>query len=203
MKLQPKAGIHYFVKLLMLGDSGVGKSCLMMRFSDGTFPLDIIGTAGIDCKEKVIAAGDKSIRVQIWDTAGQERYSTLTDSYYKKAFGIMLVYDTTDIDSFESVNSWLKSIKEKGNSVVEVVLVGNKTDLVEERKISTVEGRKLADAHKIPFIETSAKNDKNVTKAFGRLIENVLRNKILAGHCIPDKMVKVSVSKEQTKSTCP
>jgi small GTP-binding protein len=111
--LSGKEEIHYFVKLLMLGDSGVGKSCLMMRFSDGKFPLDVVGTAGIDCKERIVSAEDKNIRVQIWDTAGQERYSVLTESYYKKAYGILLVYDTTDAASFSSVDSWIKSIKDK------------------------------------------------------------------------------------------
>ena len=157
---------------------------------------------GIDCKEKVISASDLNIRVQIWDTAGQERYNTLTESYYKKAFGIMLVYDTTDPESFASVNSWLKSIKEKGNAVVEVILVGNKTDLIDKRQIPTADGKKLAAEHKIPFIEASARDGDNVIKAFGRLIEKILKNKDLVKYCIPNETTRVSVSKTQTKSTC-
>ena len=197
-----KEDIHCFVKLLMLGDSGVGKSCLMTRFSDGKFPLDIIGTAGIDCKERIVSAEERNIRVQIWDTAGQERYSVLTESYYKKAFGILLVYDTTDASSFASVDSWIKSIKDKGNSVVEIVLVGNKIDLTDRKKVPSSSGAKLAESYGIPFIEASAKNGTNVDKAFATLIENVLRNKELTVLCKTDKISSVSISKKQAKSKC-
>eukprot|EP00826_Nyctotherus_ovalis_P033932 TRINITY_DN2774_c0_g1_i1.p1 TRINITY_DN2774_c0_g1~~TRINITY_DN2774_c0_g1_i1.p1 ORF type:complete len:201 (+),score=46.75 TRINITY_DN2774_c0_g1_i1:48-605(+) len=179
-----------------------GKSCLMMRFSDGKFPIDIIGTAGIDCKEKVLGVEGKNIRVQIWDTAGQERYSTLTESYYKKAFGILLAYDITDLDSFKSVDNWIKSIKDKGNAIMEVVLVGNKTDLKDDRKVSTTMGQKLAQSYKIPFIETSAMDGSGVIEAFKMLIENILRNEGLVGQCKTEG-TKISVSKNQGKSTCP
>ena len=197
-----KGDLHYFVKLLMLGDSGVGKSCLMTRFSDGNFPLDIIGTAGIDCKEKIVSAAEKNIKVQIWDTAGQERYSVLTESYYKKAFGIILVYDITDPNSFSSVDTWIKSIKEKGNAVVEIVLVGNKTDLQHRKKVPTKAGENLASSYHIPFIEASAKDGTNVEKAFATLIENILRNEKLITQCAVDKMSGVSISKKQPKGGC-
>ena len=200
--LKGKQDIHYFVKLLMLGDSGVGKSCLMMRFSDGKFPIDIIGTAGIDCKEKVVSTEGKNIRVQIWDTAGQERYSTLTESYYKKAYGIMLAYDVTDLDSFKSVDNWIKSIKDKGNTVVEVILVGNKIDLKVDRKVTITMGKQLAESYKIPFIETSAMDGTGVLEAFEILIENILKNKDLIGQCKTEGGTKVSVSKNQG-GACP
>ena len=193
--------LHYFVKLLMLGDSGVGKSCLMTRFSDGKFPIDIVGTAGIDCKEKVISASGKHIKVQIWDTAGQERYSVLTESYYKKAFGVVLVYDITDPASFASVDSWIKSIKEKGNAVVEVVLVGNKTDLAAQQKVPSEFAAKCAASYNIPFFQTSAKMGTNVDQAFMRLTEKILHNPELLPLCVPAK-TGVSVSKKQPKGAC-
>ncbi len=196
-----KTEIHCLVKLLMLGDSGVGKSCLAMRFSDGKFPLDIIGTAGIDCKERIFTAAGKNVKVQIWDTAGQERYSTLTESYYKKAFGIILVYDTTDSASFSNVNSWIKSIKEKGDAEVEIVLVGNKTDLAHQRKVPTADGTKLAASYAIPFVEASAKDGANVEKAFMTLIQNILLNDKLAPKCAIDKS-GISISKKQVKGSC-
>ena len=193
---------EYFVKLLMLGDSGVGKSCLMMRFSDGKFPIDIIGTAGIDCKERVLTAAGKTIRVQIWDTAGQERYSVLTETYYKKAFGIILVYDTTDPNSFANVDSWMKNIKEKANAVVEIVVVGNKTDLSEKRKVTSETGAKLAAKYGVTFVETSAKEGTNVEKAFVSLTESILNNKQLVEQCVAGKM-GISVSKKQIpKAMC-
>ena len=194
--------VNYFLKILMLGDSGVGKSCLMMRFSDGKFPLDIIGTAGIDCKEKVFSVAGSNIKVQIWDTAGQERYSVLTESYYKKAFGIILVYDTTDPNSFENVDSWMKNIKDKGNSVVEIVVVGNKTDLADRKKVPTSVGASLATKYGVSFIETSAKDGTNVEKAFLTLTENILHNKELAKQCVASKMSAVSISKVQPKGMC-
>ena len=193
--------LHYFVKLLMLGDSGVGKSCLMTRFSDEKFPIDIVGTAGIDCKEKVITASGKNIKVQIWDTAGQERYSILTESYYKKAFGVVLVYDVTDPTSFASVDSWIKSIKEKGNAVVQVMLVGNKIDLAGQQKVSSSFAAKCAASYKIPFVEASAKAGTNVDEAFLKLTESILRNPELLPLCIPAK-TGVSVSKMQPKGVC-
>ncbi len=193
--------LDYFVKLLMLGDSGVGKSCLMTRFSDGKFPIDIVGTAGIDCKEKVINASGKHIKVQIWDTAGQERYSVLTESYYKKAFGVVLVYDTTDPTSFASVDSWIKSIKEKGNAVVEVILVGNKIDLAAQKKVPTEFATKSAASYHIPYFETSAKLGTNVDEAFLRLTERILKNPELLPLCVPTK-TGVSVSKKQAKGAC-
>lgn len=192
----------FFVKILMLGDSGVGKSCLMMRFSDGKFPLDIIGTAGIDCKERVVKFEEKIIRVQVWDTAGQERYSVLTESYYKKALGILLVYDTTDENSFNNVNSWMKNIKEKGNNIVEILLVGNKIDIPEKRQIPTSMGNSLAAKYGVTFLETSAKDGTNVEKAFAKLTEKILRNEELVKQCI-SKSDMISISKkQQPKGTC-
>ena len=193
--------LDYFVKLLMLGDSGVGKSCLMTRFSDGKFPIDIVGTAGIDCKEKVVNVAGKHIKVQIWDTAGQERYSVLTESYYKKAFGVVLVYDSTDPTSFASVDSWVKSIKEKGNAVVEVILVGNKSDLAPLKKVPSDFAMKSAASYNIPFFETSAKLGTNVDEAFLRLTERILKNPELLPLCVPAK-TGVSVSKKQPKGAC-
>ena len=190
------------VKLLMLGDSGVGKSCLMLRFSDGKFPLDIIGTAGIDCKEKAVEVQDVCIKLQIWDTAGQERYTTITESYYKKAVGIVLVYDVTDENSFMNVHNWMKSIKEKGNSNVEIILVGNKTDLKMERKVSHETAEMIAKMYSIPYIETSAKDGTNVQNAFCTITEKVLTNQELLVKCSANPSTRISVSKELNKSSC-
>ncbi len=195
-----KKEAKYMVKLLMLGDSGVGKSCLMLRFSDGKFPIDIIGTAGIDCKERVVETKGVAVRLQIWDTAGQERYTTITESYYKKAVGIALVYDVTDENSFSNVHKWMTSIKEKGSTNVEIVLVGNKTDLKYERKVSRETAEALADAYKIPFVEASAKDGSNVDRAFEVLTRNVLSNEGLAKVCSLDQQAaRISVSKEAGK----
>ncbi len=203
MPATTKREAQFLVKLLMLGDSGVGKSCLMLRFSDGLFPLDIIGTAGIDCKEKTLEEKGVAVRLQIWDTAGQERYATITENYYKKATGIVLVYDVTDANSFLNVHKWMKSIKEKGNTNVEIILLGNKTDLTGERKVPREKAEELAKTYKIPFVETSAKAGTNVEKAFEAITRNVLSNETLAKLCaLGGAGTRVSVSKEAGKGSC-
>ena len=127
-----KSSTNYFVKLLLLGDTGVGKSSLMFRFSEGEFKSGLIGTAGVDYKMKNIELGGKSVKIQIWDTAGQERYRTLTKAYYRGAAGIILVYDATDPVSFNNVSYWLQKIKKHGDENVEIMLLGNKVDLINE-----------------------------------------------------------------------
>lgn len=127
-----KSNAGYFVKLLLLGDTGVGKSSLMHRFSEGEFYSGLVGTAGVDYKMKNIELGGKSVKIQIWDTAGQERYRTLTKAYYRGAAGIILVFDVTDPISFENVTYWLNKIKKHGDENAEILLLGNKIDLIND-----------------------------------------------------------------------
>ena len=127
-----KTSANYFIKLLLLGDTGVGKSSLMFRFSEGEFKSGLIGTAGVDYKMKNIEMGGKSVKIQIWDTAGQERYRTLTKAYYRGAAGIILVYDACDRVSFNNVTYWLQKIKKHGDENVEIMLLGNKIDLIND-----------------------------------------------------------------------
>jgi small GTP-binding protein len=134
----------YFVKILLLGDTGVGKSSLMFRFSEGEFKSGLIGTAGVDYKMKNIELGGKSIKIQIWDTAGQERYRTLTKAYYRGAAGIILVYDVTDPVSFNNVQYWLKKIKKHGDENVEIILMGNKIDLINDIAVTAEDAERVA-----------------------------------------------------------
>ncbi|XP_021363770.1 ras-related protein Rab-10-like [Mizuhopecten yessoensis] len=161
-------------KLLLIGDSGVGKTCLLFRFSDDAFNTTFISTIGIDFKIKTVELGGKKIKLQIWDTAGQERFHTITTSYYRGAMGIMLVYDITNTKSFENISKWLRNIDEHANEDVEKMILGNKCDMENKRQVSKDRGESIAKEHSIPFLETSAKANINVEKAFMDLANAIL-----------------------------
>eukprot|EP01027_Heterolobosea_sp_BB2_P006112 GEZU01009267.1.p1 GENE.GEZU01009267.1~~GEZU01009267.1.p1 ORF type:complete len:171 (-),score=18.98 GEZU01009267.1:492-1004(-) len=127
------AQYDYLIKLLLIGDSGVGKSCLLLRFSDDSFTTSFITTIGIDFKIRTIELDGKRIKLQIWDTAGQERFRTITTAYYRGAMGILLTYDVTDEGSFANVRNWMKNIEQHATENVNKILLGNKCDLVEKK----------------------------------------------------------------------
>jgi len=154
------------VKLVLIGDSGVGKSCLLLRFADDTYTESHISTIGVDFKIRTIQLDGKTIKLQIWDTAGQERFRTITSSYYRGAHGIIVVYDTTDSETFEHVKTWLHEIERYASENVNKLLVGNKSDLTTKRQVETEAAKEFADSASIPFLETSAKNATNVEDAF-------------------------------------
>jgi len=156
----------YLFKVLVIGDSGVGKSCLLLRFADDTYRESFISTIGVDFKIRTIDLDSKTIKLQIWDTAGQERFRTITTSYYRGAQGIIVVYDTTDLQSFKNVKQWLQEIDKYATEQVKILLVGNKSDLSTKRAVSYEEGKEFADSLGLSFIETSAKSSSNVEKAF-------------------------------------
>jgi Ras-related protein Rab-1A len=184
---------------LIIGDSGVGKSCLLLRFSDDIFTDSFISTIGVDFKIRTVTIGGLKIKLQIWDTvclsfivcvcakranlvsleflkclqAGQERFRTITSSYYRGAHGIIVVYDVTDQKSFDNIKKWLKEIDTFAGGQVQKLLVGNKCDLVNERTVTTENGQSLADSLKIPFVETSAKDSTNVEEAFLMMAKDI------------------------------
>ncbi|CAJ0559903.1 unnamed protein product, partial [Mesorhabditis spiculigera] len=156
----------YLFKLLLIGDSGVGKSCLLLRFADDTYTESYISTIGVDFKIRTIELDGKTIKLQIWDTAGQERFRTITSSYYRGAHGIIVVYDITDQESFNNVKQWLQEIDRYACENVNKLLVGNKCDLTAKRAVETAAAKEYADQLSIPFLETSAKSSTNVEQAF-------------------------------------
>ncbi|KAG5393458.1 hypothetical protein IGI04_023421 [Brassica rapa subsp. trilocularis] len=146
---------------------GVGKSCLLLRFSDGSFTTSFITTIGIDFKIRTIELDGKRIKLQIWDTAGQERFRTITTAYYRGAMGILLVYDVTDESSFNNIRNWIRNIEQHASDNVNKILVGNKADMDEsKRAVPTAKGQALADEYGIKFFETSAKTNLNVEEVF-------------------------------------
>jgi len=156
----------YLFKLLLIGDSGVGKSCLLLRFADDTYTESYISTIGVDFKIRTIQLEGKVIKLQIWDTAGQERFRTITSSYYRGAHGIIVVYDVTDQVSFNNVKQWMQEIQRYACDSVCRLLVGNKSDLIEKKMVDTNTAKEYAESMSVPFLETSAKNATNVEQAF-------------------------------------
>jgi len=156
----------YLFKLLLIGDSGVGKSCLLLRFADDTYTESYISTIGVDFKIRTIELEGKTVKLQIWDTAGQERFRTITSSYYRGAHGIIVVYDVTDNDTFTNVKQWLQEIDRYASEGVNKLLVGNKSDLTSKKVVEYSVAKEFADQLKIPFLETSAKTALNVEQAF-------------------------------------
>ncbi|KAK1803091.1 hypothetical protein P4O66_021621 [Electrophorus voltai] len=156
----------YLFKLLLIGDSGVGKSCLLLRFADDMYTESYISTIGVDFKIRTIDLDGKTIKLQIWDTAGQERFRTITSSYYRGAHGIIVVYDVTDQETFTNVKQWLQEIDRYASKNVNKLLVGNKSDLTNKKVVNNKTAQDFADSLDIPFLEASAKNSINVEQAF-------------------------------------
>lgn len=165
----PSRAYDSILKLLLVGDSGVGKSCLLLRFVEDKFNPSFITTIGIDFKIRTIEIDGKRIKLQVWDTAGQERFRTITTAYYRGATGIILVYDVTDERTFENVRNWFQTVHQHANDDTQLILVGNKNDETDLRAVSFEQGESLAKELGIPFLEASAKTNDNVDELFFKL----------------------------------
>lgn len=166
----------YSFKLLIIGDSGVGKSSLLLRFADNTFNSNYITTIGVDFRIRTLCINGDRVKLQIWDTAGQERFRTITSTYYRGAHGVIVVYDVSSRESFSNVQRWLKEIDQNCDGVNRI-LVGNKDDFSEDQDrklVSTEEARRFALQAGIELFETSAKDDKNVQEMFSAITNQVL-----------------------------
>ena len=151
----------------------MGKSCLLLRFSDDSFTPSFITTIGIDFKIRTITLDGKRIKLQIWDTAGQERFRTITTAYYRGAMGILLVYDVTDEKSFGNIRNWIKNIEQHASESVNKILVGNKCDLTDQKVVDDEQGKALAEEYGIKFMEASAKSNIGVDDAFITLAKDI------------------------------
>lgn len=161
----------YLFKIILLGDSGVGKTNILTRFSNNTFSDSTKTTLGVDFKTRTIEIDNVKIRSQVWDTSGQERFRSIAPAYYRGAVGSLIVYDTTSRTSFDNLSKWETEIKNHSGSEFISLLVGNKSDLVDLRAVSTDEGLDYAKSKNWAFIETSALQSTNIEKAFEMILK--------------------------------
>lgn len=194
----------YLFKFLLIGNSAVGKSSLLLRFSDNIFNESFLPTIGVDFKIRTIDLGGKTAKLQIWDTAGQERFKTITATYYKGAHGIILVYDITDKQSFRDIDTWLNEVEKHASENVVKLLVGNKCDLESQRQVTYQEGKELADSLGLKFLETSAKDKVNVDQSYLTLVKEI-QAKMPAEKETPQggggRTLKTGPKKEQSKGS--
>ena len=172
-----KKDYNYLFKVLILGDSFVGKTNMLKRFLNDEFDMNTKETVGVEFGSKNFILGEREdiVKAQIWDTAGQERYRSVTKAYYKGAKGALLVYDITRKSTFENIDSWLIDLRTNADKDILILLIGNKSDLNNTREISEEEARTKAEQYNIAFLETSAKTGDNIDKAFTQLIEEVYK----------------------------
>lgn len=163
----------YLFKYIIIGDTGVGKSCLLLQFTDKRFRHDHDLTIGVEFGSRMINLDSRDVKLQIWDTAGQESFRSITRSYYRGAAGALLVYDITRRDTFTHLSNWLQDARENGNADMVITLVANKTDLDSRRTVSIEEGQRFAKENNLLFVEASAKTSANVEEAFQSTAEAI------------------------------
>jgi small GTP-binding protein len=200
------------IKIVLIGDSGVGKTNLLSRFTRDQFNPESKSTIGVEFATKTVEIDGKNVKAQIWDTAGQERYRAITSAYYRGAIGAMLLYDITASLSFTSLARWLSELRENADRNIIVLLVGNKSDLAEHRAVATDEGIGFSKSENLLFIETSARDASNVQEAFTLLITEVVRkltkkdipapDNAQTPAPIPNKRVVIDGGQDKKKDTC-
>ena len=174
--MEQESDFDYTIKLLVVGDSSVGKTNFITQFIENKFNQTYMTTSGMDLKTSSIVVKNKKIRVQLWDTAGQEKYRAITKNLFLKVQGALVVYDITNDNSFTNLKTWVKSIKEECGKSMQMIIVGNKCDLDDERVIEKEKALEYAEEEKVEYIETSSKTGENVQKAISQLCEKVLEN---------------------------
>jgi len=166
----------YLFKYIIIGDTGVGKSCLLLQFTDKRFQPVHDLTIGVEFGARMVTIDEKQVKLQIWDTAGQESFRSITRSYYRGAAGALLVYDITRRDTFKHLSRWLDEARQHSQSNMVIMLIGNKSDLEHRRAVSTEEGKAFAEEHGLIFMETSAKTAQNVEQAFINTADKIHEN---------------------------
>ena len=167
---------YYKLKLIVIGDSGVGKTNLIKRYISNTFTIDTKSTVGVEFFTKTFKINDDILKLEIWDTAGQERYKAITSAYYRGSRGALIVYDITRIETYNDIDKWITEVKEKVEGSLKLLLIGNKSDLKDERKMSVETALHKARQLNIPLMETSAYDNTNIKKAFESILKEMYRD---------------------------
>ncbi|XP_021728560.1 ras-related protein RABA2a [Chenopodium quinoa] len=175
MARKPEEEYDYLFKVVLIGDSGVGKSNLLSRFTRNEFCLESKSTIGIEFATRTLQVEGRTVKAQIWDTAGQERYRAITSAYYRGALGALLVYDVTKPTTFDNVSRWLKELRDHADANIVILLIGNKTDLKHLRAVATEDAQSFSEKEGLSFIETSALEATNVEKAFQTILSEIYR----------------------------
>ena len=195
-----------FFKILLIGDLGVGKSCVILRYVEGDFPGNIMSSIGVDFKTKQIDLDDRLIKLQIWDTAGHEKFRTITTSYYKSAHAIIILYDITQKASFDHIRNWITEIDKFGKQGVLKVIVGNKLDMENNRKITKEVAENLALKYGIKLWEVSAKDNTNIEEMFLDTIKTLLEknSKIISegSSMVTNIQLNKNVKDKKNKKCC-
>ncbi|XP_038905598.1 ras-related protein RABA2a [Benincasa hispida] len=211
MARRPDDDYDYLFKVVLIGDSGVGKSNLLSRFTRNEFCLESKSTIGVEFATRTLQVEGRTIKAQIWDTAGQERYRAITSAYYRGALGALLVYDVTKPMTFDNVSRWLKELRDHADSNIVIMLIGNKTDLKHLRAVATEDAQSYAEKEGLSFIETSALEATNVEKAFQTILSEIYRiiskkslnsEEPAAANIKEGKTIVVGESEANTKKAC-
>ena len=189
----------YMFRYIIVGDTSVGKSCLLLQFTEHKFRHQHELTIGVEFGGKTIEVKNKNIKIQIWDTAGQEQFQSITRTYYNGAIGALLVYDITKHETFEHIDKWLSELKANGSKDVCCILIGNKKDLEDQRQVRYEEGKDLADKNNLLFLETSAKTAENVHESFLISAEKILDQISKTGidPTAPSKNIKIAIDENE------
>ena len=197
---------EYKLKVVVVGDSGVGKTNLIKRFASDTFSYDSKATVGVEFISKSYIINKKVFKIEIWDTAGQERYKAITSAYYKGAKGCLIVYDTTSQLTFNNIDKWMSEIREKALTNIKVMIVGNKIDLKDKRIIPIEEAMKKSQELQAPIMETSAYDATNVKEAFYDLIremyKEVKKNLDIVEESENNEGIQLETNQEEKKKGC-
>jgi Ras-related protein Rab-1A len=176
-KLSKSKQFDYTFKIVMIGDSGVGKSCILLRFADDKFNENFYATIGVDFRFKNVMVDDKSVKLQIWDTAGQERFKTITSAYYRGADGIIIVYDITDRNSFAHIKDWLDDVNKYTDDNPLKIIVGNKIDLIKDKQINNNDMKTMTAQTGIEIIECSAKDSIKINELMEIMTKKLIEKK--------------------------
>ncbi|KAM3141257.1 Ras- protein yptc6 [Paramecium bursaria] len=202
--------VEYLFKIVLIGDSSVGKSNILSRFTKKQFNFESAPTIGVEYATRSIIENGKVIKAQIWDTAGQERYKSITSAYYRGAVGALLVYDITKQQSFDNIEKWIRELRENADTSVVAMLIGNKADLKAQRQVSSANAQAFAELHNIAYMEVSALEGSNVDLAFNRLINEIyqlINKKSLAenennAQSQQLKMKPLQIQPQQSQDSC-